>query len=103
MKVTLFFVIVSSLIGLISSQGCRDESDCTHVTCDSSSRLACSHGQCTCLVAANAGTCFSATCSARADCDSCQCRDTHEERHCFDGHCLCGHGPAGPGGPGVGK
>ncbi|XP_046579932.1 serine protease inhibitor Cvsi-2-like [Haliotis rubra] len=103
MKLTLFLVIVSSVIAVISSQACRDDSDCTHVTCDSSSRLACSHGQCTCLVAANPGSCFSATCTARADCDSCGCRDSHDERHCFDGHCLCGRGPTGPGGPGVGK
>ncbi|XP_046579914.1 serine protease inhibitor Cvsi-2-like isoform X1 [Haliotis rubra] len=103
MKVTLLLVIVSAVIVVISSEICRDDSDCSHVTCDSTSRLACSHGLCTCLVAVNAGSCFSATCTARADCDSCQCRDSHTERHCFDGHCLCGRGASGPGGPGVGK
>ncbi|XP_046579921.1 serine protease inhibitor Cvsi-2-like [Haliotis rubra] len=77
MKVTLFFVIVSAVIAMIYSETCGDDSDCAHVTCSSGSRLACSHGHCTCLVAANAGTCLSATCTARADCDSCQCRDSH--------------------------
>ncbi|XP_046570601.1 serine protease inhibitor Cvsi-2-like [Haliotis rubra] len=102
MKVTLFLVFVCTLFAVIYSEDCRDDSDCTHLTCDSSSRLACSHGQCTCLVGANPGTCFTDTCSARDDCDSCGC-PPNRDHHCFDGHCLCGHRAFGPGGSGVGK
>ncbi|XP_046579912.1 serine protease inhibitor Cvsi-2-like isoform X1 [Haliotis rubra] len=99
MKVTLFLVIVSASVAVIYSEQCTDDGDCNHLTCDSSSKLACSHGQCTCLVAANVGSCLSTACTARFDCGSCQCRDSHSERHCFDAHCLCGRGF----GLGVGK
>ncbi|XP_071080388.1 uncharacterized protein [Haliotis cracherodii] len=105
MKVTLVLVIVSTIIAVIDSEPCRDDNDCIHTVCDSTGRLACSHDICTCLVAAN--SCITETCRDRPDCDTCICRDTHEEHHCFDGRCLCGRmapvGPGGPGGPGVGK
>ncbi|XP_071080333.1 uncharacterized protein [Haliotis cracherodii] len=105
MKVTLVLVIVSTIIAVIASEPCRDDNDCTHTTCDSSGTLACSHGACSCLVAGSG--CMTANCTVRADCDSCTCRDTHDEHHCFDNHCQCGRGapvgPGGPGGPGVGK
>ncbi|XP_067681475.1 serine protease inhibitor Cvsi-2-like [Haliotis asinina] len=99
MKLILFLAVSCAAVVLISSEVCRDEKDCDHVTCDSATKLGCSHGECTCLTSPTAGTCAQATCTARTDCSSCLCRDQRESRHCYDGHCLCGRGFI----PGIGK
>ncbi|XP_071080904.1 serine protease inhibitor Cvsi-2-like [Haliotis cracherodii] len=97
MQVSLFLAVFCAVIAVIYSETCRDEKDCDHVTCDSTSKLGCSHGECTCLTSATSDSCAQATCSARADCDSCKCRDSRASHHCYDGHCLCGRGGFGPG------
>jgi len=44
----LINVIWYIAVALTFAERCMDESDCSHITCDSSSTLACQIGECTC-------------------------------------------------------
>ncbi|XP_046366173.1 serine protease inhibitor Cvsi-2-like [Haliotis rufescens] len=91
MKCTLVLAAVCAVVVLVTSERCSNAGDCSHVSCDSSTTLGCSHGECTCLEGASTAPCPQTTCAARSDCDSCSCHG-NRQHHCFDERCTCGFG-----------
>ncbi|XP_071142793.1 teneurin-3-like [Mytilus edulis] len=77
-------IVLLCFVVAVYSETCFRTSDCTTTKCsDTSHRVICALGHCTCSTGTTGHTCSSGG----------ECRDEHcrfgQRSHCVDGHCHC--------------